>query len=312
MTYRPLHTAVEPTPGELDILNPKTYEVVQNVYTELSHSFSDDFFHVGGDELQTGCFNYSQLIREWFAEDSSRTYFDLAQYWMDHAYPIFTSTANTGNQNRRLIMWEDIYTSADASAKNVSRDIILQSWNNGLANIDELTAAGFDVIVSSSDFMYLDCGYGGFVTNDPRYDVDANPDPTGVAVSFNYGGNGGSWCAPYKTWQRIYDYDFTLNLTDAQAKHVIGAAAPLWSEQVDDTVISGKMWPRAAALAELVWSGNKDPVTGAKRTTTFTQRLLNFREYLVANGIGATPLVPQYCLQHPHTCDLYYAQDAVV
>jgi hexosaminidase len=135
-----------------------------------------------------------------------------------------------------------------------------------------------------------------------------NPDLN--TPNFNYGGNGGSWCAPYKTWQRIYDYDFTTNLTVAQAQHVLGAEAPLWSEQVDDTVISGKMLPRAAALAELLWSGNKDE-NGKKRTTEMTERILNFREYLVANGIGAAPLVPKYCLQHPHACDLYLDQKAV-
>ena len=307
----PLHTAVQPNPGQLDVMNPNTYKVVKGVYSELSRRFTDDFFHVGGDELQTGCFNFSLGIREWFAADPSRTYGDLNQYWLDHALPIFNSRKNSDNKNRRLVMWEDVFLSADAAAPHVPRDIILQSWNNGVTNIGILAKAGFDVIVSSSDFLYLDCGFGGYVTNDPRYDVQANPDPTDVAVSFNYGGNGGSWCAPYKTWQRIYDYDFTTNLTEAEAKHIIGAAAPLWSEQVDATIISGKMWPRAAALAELVWSGNKDPVTGQKRTTTFTQRLLNFREYLVANGVAATPVVPKYCLQHPHTCDLYYNQTAV-
>ncbi|KAJ3499673.1 hypothetical protein NLG97_g144 [Lecanicillium saksenae] len=307
----PLHTAVQPNPGQLDVLNPKTYKTVEKVYAELSKRFSDDFFHVGGDELQTGCFNFSKPIRDWFAEDPSRTYFDLNQHWVDTSMPIFTNEKNTGKKGRRLIMWEDVVLSADAAAKNVSKDVIMQSWNNGITNIGKLTEQGYDVIVSSADFLYLDCGFGGYVTNDPRYNVNENPDPTGATPSFNYGGIGGSWCAPYKTWQRIYDYDFTQGLSEAQAKHVIGASSPLWSEQVDDTIISGKMWPRAAALGELVWSGNKDPKTGKKRTTTFTQRLLNFREYLVANGIGATPVVPKYCLQHPHACDLYYDQEAV-
>lgn len=307
----PLHTAVQPNPGQLDVLNPKTYKAVEKVYSELSRRFSDDFFHVGGDELQTGCFNFSKTIRDWFAADSSRTYFDLNQHWVDTAMPIFTSKNNTGKKDRRLIMWEDVVLSADAAAKNVSKNVIMQSWNKGITNIGKLTEAGYDVIVSSADFLYLDCGSGGYVTNDARYNVQENPDPTAATTSFNYGGNGGSWCAPYKTWQRIYDYDFAKNLTAAQSKHIIGASAPLWSEQVDDTIISGKMWPRAAALGELVWSGNRDPKTGKKRITSFTQRMLNFREYLVANGIGATALVPKYCLQHPHACDLYYDQEAV-
>ncbi|KKK21092.1 N-acetylglucosaminidase [Aspergillus rambellii] len=299
-----LHTAVEPNPGQLDIINPKTYDIVRDVYTELSGIFPDNWFHVGGDEIQPNCFNFSTYVTEWFAEDPSRTYNDLLQHWVDQAVPIFRSVT----KSRRLVMWEDVVLSTEA-APDVPKDIVMQSWNNGLDNIHKLTANGYDVVVSSSDFLYLDCGHGGFVTNDPRYDVMANPDAS--TPNFNWGGNGGSWCAPYKTWQRIYDYDFTQNLTDAQAQHVIGATAPLWSEQVDDVNVSPMFWPRAAALAELVWSGNRD-ANGKKRTTLMTQRILNFREYLVTNGVMAAPLVPKYCLQHPHACDLYYDQTVVI
>jgi hexosaminidase len=306
----PHHTAVEPTPGQLDIANDATYPVVEKVYKELSSIFADNVFHVGGDELQTGCFNFSTHVQSFFAKDSKLTYSDLAQHWADNAMPIFTNPKNTAGKKRELIMWEDVVTSADMPAKNISTDVIIQSWN-AVSNIKTLTSKGHRTVVSSSDWLYLDCGFGGFVTNDNRYDVQTNPDPTGATPSFNYGGGGGSWCAPYKTWQRIYSFDFTAGLTDAEAALVLGATAPLWSEQVDDTVISSKMWPRAAALGELVWSGNKDPATGNNRLTQLTQRLNNFREYLVANGIGASPLMPKYCLQNPHTCDLFYNQTAV-
>ncbi|THC87218.1 hypothetical protein EYZ11_013335 [Aspergillus tanneri] len=269
-----LHTAVEPNPGQLDIIYDGTYEVVRDVYNELSDIFPDHWFHVGGGEIQPNCFNFSSHVREWFAEDPKRTYHDLLQHWVDRAAPIFRSYSD----RRRLIMWE------------------------------MSSSRGYDVIVSSADFMYLDCGHGGWVTNDPRYNVMNNPDAN--TPNSNYLGNGGSWCAPYKAWQRIYNYDFTLNLTDAQAKHIIGATAPLWTEQADDVTVSSLLWPRAAALAELVWSGNRD-AKGRKRTTEMTQRIINFREYLVANGIMATVLVPKYCLQHPHACDLYQNQTAI-
>ncbi|EXJ95565.1 beta-N-acetylhexosaminidase [Capronia coronata CBS 617.96] len=295
-----LHTATEPNPGQLDILNNKTYDVIGNVYAELSSLFTDNIFHVGADEVHPGCYNFSSIVREWFAANASRTYDDLLQVWVDKAIPIFSSTAN-----KTLIMWEDILLS-DPHTHTLPKNIILQSWNGGLTNIKNLTSQGYDVIVSSSDFFYLDCGFGGWVTNDPRYNEMANPNAS--VPTFNYGGGGGSWCAPYKSWQRVYDYDFTLNLTDAEKSHVLGTEVPLWSEQVDDTVISSKMWPRAAAMAELAWSGNRDPATGLKRTTEMSQRILNFREYLVANGVQAAPLVPKYCLQHPHACDLYYNQ----
>lgn len=243
----PKHTAVEPNPGQLDIINPSTYVAVEKVYKELSGVFVDDFFHVGGDEVHDNCFKFSTFITRWFAEDKTRGFNDLLQYWIDKSVPIFKKS---GGKARRLIMWEDILL-APSHAKTVPKDIILQSWNGGLTNIKNLTSRGYDIIVSSADFMYLDCGHGGWVSNDPRYNVQENPDP--ATPNFNYGGGGGSWCAPYKSWQRIYDYDFTSGLTSAEKKHVLGATAPLWSEQVDDTVISSKMWPRAAALAELLW-----------------------------------------------------------
>jgi hexosaminidase len=231
---------------------------------------------------------------------------DLYQYWLDHAIPNFRAQVN-----KTFVMWEDVKLSASVAATGeVPKDIVLQAWNNGLDHISNLTGQGYKVIVSSSDFIYLDCGYGGYVSNDPRYNVMINPNATDGGANFNWGGTGGSWCAPYKTWQRIYDYDFTYNLTSAQKALVQGAIAPLWSEQVDDVVISQKMWPRAAALAELVWSGNRDE-NGKKRTTELTQRILNFREYLLANGVQAAPLMPKYCAQHPHECDLYLDQTAL-
>lgn len=297
----PLHTAVEPNPGQLDILNNKTYEVTGKVYKEVADIFPDNWFHIGGDELFLNCNNFSSRAVEFF--DSGKTMGDLYQYWVDHAIPNFRKQAN-----KTFIMWEDVVlSSAVAATGSVPKDIILQAWNNGLEHISNLTDAGYKVIISSSDFVYLDCGFGGWVGNDPRYNVMANPNATDGSPNFNWGAGGGSWCAPYKTWQRIYDYDFTLNLTDTQKSLVQGAIAPLWSEQVDDVVISQKMWPRAAALAELVWSGNRDK-NGNKRTTELTQRILNFREYLVANGIQAAPLMPKYCLRHPHECDLYKDQ----
>lgn len=281
-----LHTALQPNPGQLDIINPKTYEVLTGVYTELVSLFPDNVYHVGGDEIQTGCYNFSQPITEWLNDNTTRTYNDLVQYWVDHAFPIYRD-----KPNRTLMMWEDMIIAPEHATDLPPEGIILQSWNNGVENIKNLTSRGYDVVVSSSEFLYLDCGGGGYVGNDPRYNEMSNPNLT--VPTFNYGGIGGSWCAPYKTWQRIYDYDFTLNLTDAEAAHVVGGEAPLWSEQVDDTIVSQKVWPRAAALAELLWSGNRDPETGDKRTTQLTQRINNFREYLVASGVQAQILQPK-------------------
>jgi hexosaminidase len=162
---------------------------------------------------------------------------------------------------------------------------------------DSTSALTLMQMILPNDFV----GHGGWVSNDPRYNVDysptleqgisdafaANPTTAYSPTTYNYGGAGGSWCAPYKTWQRIYDYDITVGLTAEEAKHVLGGETPLWAEQNDATTVDSKLWPRAAALAESMWSGNRD-ASGKKRVTEATQRILEFRERLVGRGVGVS------------------------
>lgn len=179
---------------------------------------------------------------------------------------------------------------------------ILQTWNNGPVNTKTLTAAGYRTIVSSNDFYYLDCGHGGFVGNDSRYDQNFNDDATNT---FNYGGQGGSWCAPFKTWARIYDYDINVNLTCQEAALVLGGEVALWSEQADATVLDGRLWPRSSALAESLWSGNRDSARPTeKRSGEALVRLNDWRYRMVHRGIGAEPLQPLWCLKNPEMCNL--------
>ncbi|KAI5968030.1 HEX1 [Candida margitis] len=228
--------AVEPPPGQLNIANNKTYQTIHDIYSELSEAFADDFFHVGNDELQKSCYP-----QDWF---ENQTLSDVTGKYLDSVLPIFNN-----RKGRRLIMWDDVLTS-EGAVKELPLNITLQVWHEP-SHIKNLTRKGYNVIVSSADHLYLDCGYGGFLTNDFRY--SDSPENGG----FN-GGKGGSWCNPYKTWQRIYSFDFLSDLTDSEKGRVLGAEAVLWSEQVDFTVLTGKLWPRSAALAESLWSGNRN------------------------------------------------------
>lgn len=48
-----------------------------------------------------------------------------------------------------------------------------------------------------------------------------------------------------------------INLTDAEKKYILGGEATMWAELVDSNNIDSRIWPRTAAIAEVLWSGRK-------------------------------------------------------
>lgn len=288
--------AVEPAPGQLNPLKDETYRVVKNVIDDVASAFPDQLFHSGNDELVSACWESSPDIAAYLKQNTN-TLSTLLEHFVNVTHPRITLN------NKTAIYWEDILLSSAASVSSSllpPKTTILETWNLGSLNTKRLTAAGYRTIVASSDFYYLDCGRGDFVGNNTAVDEQVNPSPG--SLSYNYGGNGGSWCAPYKTWQRIYDYDITNNLTEVEARLVMGGEVSLWSEQADETVLDGLLWPRASALAESLWSGNRDE-QGQRRSVDALYRLNDWRYRMVSRGIKAAPLQPLWCLKHPGQCN---------
>lgn len=292
----PDRLATEPGTGQLNPLNPDTYKVVRNVIDDLASLFPDNFFHGGADEVIPNCWKTDPIIQKFLSKN--RTLSEVLEIFINETYPYIRS------HNRTVVYWEDVLLD---SAIHVGESVlpkettILQTWNHGPNNTKKIVSAGYRAIVSSSEFYYLDCGHGSFMGNDSRYDKQVSDDPE-MPFNFN-GGQGGSWCGPFKTWQRIYSYDITHGLTEEEAELVIGGEVALWSEQADSTVLDKMVWPRASAMAEALWSGNRDE-SGRKRYAEATDRLNEWRYRMVERGIGAEPIQPLWCLNNPTMCNL--------
>ena len=46
----------------------------------------------------------------------------------------------------------------------------------------------------------------------------------------------------FKTWQRVYSYDLTFNLTETEAQNVLGGEVAMWTEQTDGTSLDTRLW----------------------------------------------------------------------
>jgi len=78
----------------------------------------------------------------------------------------------------------------------------------------------------------------------------------------------------------------------------MGGATALWSEEADNQNMDSRVWPRASAVAERLWS---DP-QGTWRDAD--DRMQYHRARLVARGIQADTLQPLWCLQNQGKCTL--------
>jgi len=64
----------------------------------------------------------------------------------------------------------------------------------------------------------------------------------------------------------------------------------MWGEQVDSVNFDGRVWPRACAVAERLWSPKSVNVVADA-----TNRLVGHRCWMAQRGIRAGPIAPDYC-----------------
>ncbi|KAI8084872.1 glycoside hydrolase superfamily [Halteromyces radiatus] len=283
--------AAEPPAGQLNPLSNKGLNLVKDLIKEATSIFPDTLYHTGGDEINGKCWEQDTQVAAYLKKHNMTT----DQLWVQWTKKIFDYVKQ--HTKKRPVIWEDPIN-ADKD-DTFDKNTIVQIWNTPAANY---TSKGYDVIVSSNDYFYLDCGNGGWVGNDTRYISPTQmqtPDDT-----FNYGGIGGSWCAPYKTWQRIYTFDPTYGIKKSHKGKVLGVELALWSEQSGPTVLDMKLWPRSAAAAEIFWSGPYDTKQKRRTLATVQPRFNDWVYRLQARGIAAQPNQPKYCAKHPYACDL--------
>jgi len=277
---------LEPPCGQLNPTNPILYDILGELYAEMLDVFGNpDIFHMGGDEVSIVCWNKTQQIVNWMHQHnrgtSKRDYEMLWGEFQQSAYIKLTQSLSKTDNITAILSISDLVLNSEFGKQYVPpENYIIEVWDSSVEmTVPNLLDLGYRLIISNSDAWYLDCGFGGWVS----------------------GGN--NWCSPYKGWQIMYDNSLYKSLNGnwtindpKKRKLIYGGEVKLWSEEIDMACVESRMWPRASAVAERLWTNPDQSWIAAD------DRMQWHRARLVARGINAEALQPLWCLQNQGKC----------
>eukprot|EP01129_Flabellula_baltica_P007709 TRINITY_DN3012_c0_g1_i1.p1 TRINITY_DN3012_c0_g1~~TRINITY_DN3012_c0_g1_i1.p1 ORF type:complete len:522 (+),score=64.93 TRINITY_DN3012_c0_g1_i1:38-1603(+) len=258
-----INYAAEPPSGQLNIVLDETFSVINTLLTEMAEWFPEEYTHMGGDEVNLNCYNEDPVFVK-YLKDHNVT---LSQVVKSFEEKVINSILQ--KEGKTPIVWQSIISTYNVTLPSNG---IVQLWLD--QGFDAVLETGYKVIMSPWKEWYLDCGVGNYL----------NPITN-------------SWCDPFKTWAHMYSYDPTNNVPPKYISNVLGGEGAMWTEQVDQHTIEQKIWPRALAIAERLWSDKSVADVQAA-----IPRLENHRDELIALGISPSRLQPQICTNNPGLC----------
>ncbi|MES5823623.1 beta-N-acetylhexosaminidase [Streptomyces sp. RG80] len=228
-----------------------TLRFYEGVFEELLELFPGEFIHVGGDECLKDQWRASPTAQARIGELGVGDEDGLQAWFIGHFDRWLTA------RGRRLIGWDEILEGGLAPGAAVS------SWR-GYAGGVTAARAGHDVVMCPEQQVYLD---------HRQHEGADEPVPIGYV----------------RTLEDVYRFEpVPPELTPAQAAHVLGTQANLWTEVMEDHArVDYQAFPRLSAFAEVAWSDL--PAPAERDFADFERRMTRHYERLDALGVSYRP-----------------------
>ncbi|CAH1642541.1 unnamed protein product [Spodoptera littoralis] len=227
-------------------MRDSVFDILQIIYTEiLAMTKIEDVFHLSDSIFSlANCF-YLIEEREGFLEKAIER----------------LKMANKGFLPKLPIVWYSTHLTKDYEARAWDRfGVQLSEWQ---PNPTEQFLSRFKVIHSSR--WDLSCEKSSSARIRPLLDISlSNSTPLSSVFSSSHPSTAShladvvtppSWRAPYSacttTWQDMYSWKSWRNI---EVFTIEGGESILWTDLVDSGNLDTHLWPRAAAVAERLWS----------------------------------------------------------
>ena len=223
--------------------NPRVYEFVQDVLTEVMDIFPSKVIHIGGDETPSEKWQHCKKCDEIYVKktlegrvagqvegdsDGPRTMPEYPYEEMVRSVlqPYFTNKVFNilASKGRRALGWDEILDGAP-------QDAMIMSWR-GTAPGAKAAEAGHDVVMAPTTHCYFDY----------QQVEDTQFEP--------------SRCGGFIPIERVYSLDPAPDSLSVEARrHILGTQANLWAEYMtNEQMVEYQALPRMSALAEVQWT----------------------------------------------------------
>lgn len=211
----------------IDPSQERNYMFVKHFFDEVVSVFPERFIHLGGDEVSAwlSCWLSNPKIMDFMQQHGFTGNTTLLEnYYYSKLQDIISDILGKDN-DARMVFWEEVFKFNNPVPRSVAH---IWFSHNEIERNDALaryTRNGHEVILSS-------CWYLNYINYGPDW-------KEGNAAYY--------YCNPRG-----------FNGTDEQKKLVLGGIAAVWGEFINSANIESILWPRAAAVAERLWSNPKD------------------------------------------------------
>eukprot|EP00093_Oithona_nana_P011332 11332.XXX_523152_525192_1 [CDS] Oithona nana genome sequencing. len=232
--------------GPMDPTLRSTFSFLADFFEEIVRTFPDKYLHIGGDEVDlTSCWRSNRKLNEILRSWGMAFDYKGLEAFYIQQLQILLSEKTIKKQS---IVWQEIFDN-DGILHPETIIEVWKGWGRGWQQeLNLVTAAGHQAILSAPWYL-------------------------------NYIKYGSDWVKFYK----VDPSSFGGNST--QQEFLLGGEVCLWGEFVNSINAIPRLWPRASAAAEVLWSPEADTLSAAG------SRLQEHECRMMARGYPVQPVV---------------------
>ncbi|WP_296315831.1 beta-N-acetylhexosaminidase [Winogradskyella sp. UBA3174] len=223
----------------------ETFAFLEAVFDEVLELFPSKYIHIGGDEAPKTNWKKCKSCQQRIKDEGLKDEHELQSYFISRIEEYLNS------KGRQIIGWDEILEGGLAPNATV------MSWR-GFDGAIEAAKQHHNVILTPGSHCYFD-----------HYQSENKDEPLAI---------GG-----FLPLEKVYSLNpIPDELTEEEAKYVLGAQGNVWTEYMPNTKqVEYMVFPRILALSEVVWLNSKE-----RNYKEFASRVENFHKRLDALDIN--------------------------